>query len=286
MADVRPELSNDDPMPHDRISEFTFGYAYTQELAKLWAAHVLAPPVFPNQYAEGKSGGGYDMALESTNGFIYFAQFKLSQEITSHWSSNQREFGEPFRRFLIYGSKTSKQHELLLKLEQPGTFVEYVAPDFGTYGELSAKYVVGGVRTGSTRVRPSIIGSFDDESDHHVVWSAGQARVAVFSEPRFLDGPINAGEITESGIEAYDEANLDVDVDAPVDQALTPPSLLQRLETAQQLLFQFSRASDQLFETEPDLMSRVRTLARLVLGAEMFVVLPPDSLAGAGKDTI
>ena len=48
-------------MPAGDLSEFTFGFAYTYELANLWKNHLLGAPVIPNQYQEGQAGGGYDL---------------------------------------------------------------------------------------------------------------------------------------------------------------------------------------------------------------------------------
>jgi len=42
---------------HSDFSEFSYGYAITEELATLNKAKIVAAPRFPSLYEEGKEGG-------------------------------------------------------------------------------------------------------------------------------------------------------------------------------------------------------------------------------------
>ena len=45
------------------FSEFSYGYAITEELAGGKVGRLLGAPIFPSLYNEGQSGGGYDVQL-------------------------------------------------------------------------------------------------------------------------------------------------------------------------------------------------------------------------------
>ena len=87
-------------------SELSFAFAYTRELTTLWAAHVLGAPVWPTQHEVGKETGGYDLRLDSTIGFVYFAQFKRTH-LLSRENAGQSGFGLPYcrvRQFYTYAT--------------------------------------------------------------------------------------------------------------------------------------------------------------------------------------
>lgn len=59
------------------ISEFSYGYAITDELIHWYGTTITASPVFPSLYQEGQQGGGWDLKLQRP-GIPLFLQFKLS----------------------------------------------------------------------------------------------------------------------------------------------------------------------------------------------------------------
>lgn len=147
--------------------------------------------------------------------------------------------------------------------------VEYVAPRFHTKAELDPLYASGTVRNRVLRVRPSAIGAFTDTIDHAVVFAVDGTRPAVFSEPRFLEGPIDLGTIVDGGFDPPADTQMPVN-DPPPDA--TPLTLGERLQRAQELPMEAGAVSDALFDREPTLVGRVTGLARVVLGAQLFVV--------------
>ena len=62
------------------LSEFSYGYALTDELIHRHGLPLIAAPVFPSLYQEGQPGGGYDLLLERP-GFPLFLQFKLADRM-------------------------------------------------------------------------------------------------------------------------------------------------------------------------------------------------------------
>lgn len=170
------------------ISEFSYGFAITNELVQAPGMNVSAAPVFPSLIAEGQPGGGWDVRVEQP-GVPLFLQFKLSDYMTRRNCREARDanFNVPCYRMHIR-RPPSRQHEMLLDLEQTGADVYYVAPAFHEPEELNEAFMNRLVRSRSIWVRPSQIGPLPDDREHHVSFEQVGAW-AFFSEPRRLDGP-------------------------------------------------------------------------------------------------
>lgn len=153
------------------ISEFSYGYALTEELAKGFGSSITASPVFPSLYEEGKTGGGWDVKLEK-GGIPLFLQFKLSHYLKN---ANAKErisgtFSSPYYRMHIRPINHSKQHELLLELERSGNEVYYSAPGFHEPKELNDAYLANKVKDKSIWVKPTDIGDIGDTDEHYLVF--------------------------------------------------------------------------------------------------------------------
>src|SRR5690349_10920803 len=109
------------------LTEFSYGYCVTEEFANGSGTGLKAAPYFPNLYAEGQIGGGYDVRI----GSALFLQFKLTDVLTRRSARETREglLEPPFSRFWLHRRDRSSQHQLLIDLEQqPGSQVYYIAP--------------------------------------------------------------------------------------------------------------------------------------------------------------
>ncbi|MBE9490893.1 MAG: hypothetical protein IMY67_11405 [Bacteroidetes bacterium] len=153
------------------ISEFSYGYALTEELAKSFGSSITASPVFPSLYEEGKKGGGWDVKLEK-GGIPLFLQFKLSHYLKN---ANAKErisgnFLSPYYRMHIRPINHSKQHELLLELERLGNEVYYSAPGFHEPKELNDAYLTNKVKNKSIWVKPTDIGDITDTDEHYLAF--------------------------------------------------------------------------------------------------------------------
>jgi len=153
------------------ISEFSYGYAITEELIHWRGANVTAVPVFPSLYQEGQPGGGWDVMLDRA-GIPLFLQFKLSDCMNrrSAYECQEGWLSPPFYRMHIRPARFSDQHEMLLDLENAGNEVYYSAPAFHEPWELNQAYLSHDVKNRSIWIRPSWIGPLLDDWDHHVAF--------------------------------------------------------------------------------------------------------------------
>jgi len=153
------------------ISEFSYGYALTEDLIRWSHSPVTAAPVFPSLIEEGRPGGGYDVRIDRS-GTPLFVQFKLTDCMVRR---NARECAEglltpPFYRMHLRPLRHSRQHELLLDLESNGNDVFYAAPTFHTPSELNTAYLQHEVVSRSRFIQPSAIGHLPDDGAHHVAF--------------------------------------------------------------------------------------------------------------------
>lgn len=254
------------------FSEFSFGFAYTHELANLWSTHLVSSPDLPSLAAEGRAGGGYDVRLQG-GGFVYCAQFKLSEEMRRHYAAEAtRGYPSlPYLRFLIYGMKRSRQHELLRDIEAGGTKVEYVAPLFIEQKVLDDCFFARQLHNNVLRVRPSVIGQLPDDDDHRVVSDPTGHSLKLYSEPVELMEPFHYGEITEDGFKSPP-----TDQESAVDADDTPPRdtlpLGSQLESFVEKVASASGVNRARFQgLGLDLVSQAQAAARLLLNSELLV---------------
>lgn len=254
------------------FSEFSFGFAYTHELANLWSSHLISSPSLPSLVAEGRADGGYDVRLDGRNGFVYCAQFKLSEEMRRGTATEAKLHNTPipYFRFQIYGARRSPQHELLRDLETQGHKVEYVAPLFIEQTELNRCFLNGQLRNRVLRVRPSAIGQLPDDDDHRVVWDPTCRSPKLYSKPVELVRPFNYGEITEDGFKSPLS-----DQESAVDAEDTPgdtPTLRSQLESFVEKVTRVSDVDPAHFqELGLDIVSQAQAVARLLLDSELLV---------------
>lgn len=168
------------------ISEFSYGFALTSELVQMPGA-VTAAPVFPSLRAEGQPGGGWDVKLDRP-GVPLFLQFKLCDQMTRRTCREVRQagFNVPCYRMHLRPARSSRQHEMLRKLEDKGQEVYYCAPMFHQPEELNDAFLQRSVRARSIWIRPSDIGPLPDDGDHHVSFEPGSPWV-LFSKLRLIE---------------------------------------------------------------------------------------------------
>ena len=153
------------------LSEFSYGYALTEDIIRGLPAPLAAAPVLPSLADEG-STLGYDLML-SRPGLPLFLQFKVSEWMKARSAKEYAQFLTPYYRMKIWSRKRSSQQGLLLNLESSGGDVYYVAPGFHRIGEFDQAYRDRQVRQRSIFVKPSFIGSLTDDAEHHVAFRAG-----------------------------------------------------------------------------------------------------------------
>ena len=118
------------------------------------------------------------------SGLPLFLQFKLCHQMIrgNCREATQGSFEVPCYRMHLQSARSSRQHEMLLDLEQKGQEVYYVAPEFHLAEELNDAFLQRLVCERSLWIRPSDIGPLPDDGDHHVSFEPG-GQWTLFSEP-------------------------------------------------------------------------------------------------------
>ncbi len=194
------------------ITEFSYGYALTEELIR-WNGNIFAAaPYFPNLRQEGQLG--YDVRLDKP-GYPIFLQFKLSHYMKR---ANAREIsqynlfpeGTRFYRMYLRPRAVSKQHQRLFALGEREHYVYYASPAFHEQFELNNAYLNHEVRTRSVFIRPRWIGPLPDDEKHHVAFSL-HGHCYFLSEPREISRNIYYEAFKEdilTGIRPGDDKSL------------------------------------------------------------------------------
>ena len=171
------------------FSEFSYGFALTQEVCDLFPERLYAP-AFPSLFAEGQEGGGFDVFLPQA---AIFLQFKVSDQLTTRAAKESSLLGVPYYRAHIHRRDHSEQHRLLLELESRGNLVFYIAPAFATNAELNQHYTTRAVAHESAFFSPSAIGPLEDNRQHYVVFATAGSPIQFCSRPR----PIRPGSVKD-----------------------------------------------------------------------------------------
>jgi hypothetical protein len=158
------------------FSEFSYGYAVTEELVTKHKAALVAAPLFPSLQNEGKPGGGFDVKIP-LSGSPVFLQFKLCECLERKNAKEYRNgtLGLPYYRMHLRPAKHSDQHKMLLALETSGEAVYYIAPEFHLPADLNAFYLSRSVVARSAAFSPNDIGSLPDDDEHYVAFERGAA---------------------------------------------------------------------------------------------------------------
>lgn len=170
------------------FSESTYAFSLVNEMNRTYSFNLA--PIFPSLYEEGKTGG-YDTEV-NIQGIPFFFQFKLSNFLSRFNAKNYNVFNSSYYQFHLHASKKSKQHELLLNLENSGNPVFYVAPVFHKSNDLNMHFQNKDIVSNSIWITPKEIGILPDEKPHSVCFSHDISSVYLFSEPREITSKFNS----------------------------------------------------------------------------------------------
>lgn len=170
-----------------QFSEFTFGYALTDNLISACPPGVKGVPIFPSLKAEGKEDGGYDVEIPRFSAPL-FLQFKLPQVVKRKQDSEQNEhpLSTTFYRMHLMRRDRSPQHASLVKHASRGREVYYVTPEFSSNDEINTYYIDGTVHEHCAFFAPEEIGPLEDDKPHHVAYELGNDTAWLCSKPRAL----------------------------------------------------------------------------------------------------
>ena len=167
-------------------TEFSFGYAFTENLMRL-TARPAGAPIFPNLVQEGK--WGYDVKINFPGCPLYF-QYKLpvlmvrnsAAEITKH---SLPGLTTPFFRMPLMRTNLSAQHQNLINLENGSpNAVFYAAPGMPDLNAFNDAYNSAKVHCRSVFFSPKEIGSLPDDKQHVIAYSSELNRAWLRSVPR------------------------------------------------------------------------------------------------------
>ncbi len=177
-------------------SEFSFGYAFTENLVRSSANGSATAPRFPNLQEEAQLG--FDVEVD-VGGAPLFLQYKLPEpmvrstagEIRNH-ELDLQGLKVPFLRMAVTRRNASQQHELLVGMAQddPGS-VFYAMPRLESRQAFNSAYAAVAVHRHSVMFSPAEIGLLPDDEQHTVAYDLGSRRAWFCSEPR----PVEAREI-------------------------------------------------------------------------------------------
>ena len=168
-------------------SEFSFGYAFTENLIRSTSLAPGGAPVFPNLFQEGRLG--YDVRIDFPGCPLYF-QYKspdlmvrnTAAEISRHYLNG---IATPFFRMHLMKRNLSQQHQLLIDLEnQYPNSVYYAAPVLRSAHLFDAAYNSTAVHLRSVLFSPGEIGPLPDDKLHVVAYRDSLPYAWFCSKPR------------------------------------------------------------------------------------------------------
>ncbi len=168
-------------------TEFSFGYAFTENLIRSASTAPGGALFFPNLVQEGRLG--YDVRIDCPGCPLYF-QYKLPELMIRNSAAEISQYflqgiETPFFRMHLMKRNQSRQHELLINLESryPNA-VYYASPGLRCNRSFNAAYNAATVHLQSVLFSPNEIGPLTDDNLHVVSYRFGQPYAWFRSEPR------------------------------------------------------------------------------------------------------
>ncbi len=171
-------------------TEFSYGYAFTENLISSQVSPPINAPYFPNLQQEATLG--YDIRIDLPTSPIFF-QFKIPERMVRTTAAEISKYALPgisipFFRMPLMESRFSSQHDHLLTLEASNPARVYyccsTAPDLRRF---NADYLDKQVHNHSLIVPPSFIGPLPDHKKHNVVFTGISGPLYFCSEPREVE---------------------------------------------------------------------------------------------------
>ena len=167
-------------------TEFSFGYAFTENLVRSASARPIGAPFFPNLIQEAQLG--YDIHIDLP-GCPLFLQYKLPELMVRNTAKEIAEFAlpgisVPFFRMPLMRRSLSKQHQLLIDLERRfRDTVYYATPCIENVRLFNAAYNASQVHSQSVFFSPGNVGPLPDDKQHVIAYRNGLKHAWLCSEP-------------------------------------------------------------------------------------------------------
>ncbi len=171
-------------------TEFSYGYAFTENLIRSSVTAPVGAPVFPNLVQEAQSG--FDVQI-NLPGVPLFFQYKLP-ELMRRGTAFEIASGQcpqlslPFFRIAMMRRDLSRQHALLIGLEaRYPSHVFYAAPTLQDTPAFNRAYDHAAVVQNSAFFSPTDIGPLPDDKAHSIAYKPGLSVGYFCSEPRIIN---------------------------------------------------------------------------------------------------
>ena len=168
-------------------SEFSYGYAFTENLIRGSASAPTGAPVFPNLVQEGTAG--YDVRIDYPAVPLFF-QYKLPELLTRASAFEITKGLCPgltleFFRIALMRRDVSNQHQLLIDWEgrYPGQ-VFYATACLRDCAAFNSAYNTARVAHSSALFSPAEIGPLPDNDVHTIAYKPGLSYGYFCSEPK------------------------------------------------------------------------------------------------------
>jgi hypothetical protein len=158
-----------------QFSEFSYGFAITDNFLHSGVPHTGEAPTFPS---------------------LMLVSRRSEQMPPGFWP--------PYLRMHLR-TKRPNQHRLLLNWEERGHLVYYTTPDFWRTGDLDQNFSNRAVHNKSWYVKPSQIGPLDERA-HHLAYEEKKNEFWLCSQPVRLNGHFGSGDFSREVQSAVERA--------------------------------------------------------------------------------
>lgn len=176
------------------FSEFSYGFAITQEIIDSLKPSIQGAPMFPSLIEEAKLG--FDVSFKKT-GWPLYLQFKIPEYLTNRTAREYSFHRHPYWRISIRQSQRSQQHNLLVNFAKNEPNVYYATPTFHTELDFHNYYLGNGILTNSLFIPLSLLPAINDKQQHWITYSSlknssaywhshGSLNVDLIDGPSFL----------------------------------------------------------------------------------------------------
>lgn len=167
-------------------TEFSYGYAFTENLIRSLPTAPVGAPIFPNLVQEAKAG--FDVKIDLPGAPLFF-QYKLPELMVrnSAFEIKQNLSGIVVRFFRIKLMRRdlSDQHRLLMQLEKKyPRAVLYASPALQSRRAFNQAYNAAAVHQRSVFFSPRDIGGLPDDDEHSIAYRDGLAYAWLCSDPK------------------------------------------------------------------------------------------------------
>ena len=268
-------------------TEFSFGYAFTENLIRSASSRPRGAPFFPNLLQEAQLG--YDVRIDLPGCPLYL-QFKLPELMVRNSameiSRNSLDIALPFFRMYLMKRNLSKQHKRLIELEEKSTdAVYYATPIMENVSDFNTAYNSATVHRQSIFFSPEDIGPLPDDEQHVIAYSDGLGYAWMCSKPNEVS-VLQYENISEKLRNSFEDARYrTLEATAHnIREALLPliPQQIRGSEGAIQQRIHGRRARLGNERNINDPTGRIvvellvlREIARVGLGLELIIAQPP-----------